>query len=154
MGVMEVLVVGDGGLREVCSEVEVFDDGLLRLIADMRETMVANEGVGLAAPQVGILKRVIVVQFQGRKVVLVNPVILETSGEMVTEEEGCLSCPHKTILVERASKVKVKGKGKRGDDIVLEEEGFIGRIIQHEVDHLEGVLIVDKGEEVSHHREL
>ena len=109
----------------------------------MTETMYASRGVGLAAVQIGILKRVIVVNVGEELVALVNPEILENEGESQMEE-GCLCLPGVLIDVKRSEKVKVKGLNEKGEEVVVDAEGLLARAFQHEVDHLNGILIIDK----------
>ncbi|MFC1617108.1 peptide deformylase, partial [Candidatus Margulisiibacteriota bacterium] len=130
-----------------------FDSSLQKLVQDMYETMAVNDGIGLAAVQVGILKNIIIASYQGKKITLINPKIEDSVGQ-ITDEEGCLSCPHKMVKVERAEKIKVKGLNKNGQEITIEAAGFMARIIQHEIDHLDGVLILEKGTIVEEHRDL
>ena len=113
------------------------------MIEDMTETMYASRGIGLAAIQIGVLKRVILVNVGEGLVVLVNPKILEDEGE-TQMEEGCLCLPGVMVEVKRSEKVKVKGLNRKGDEIVIHAEGLLARAFQHEIDHLKGVLIIDK----------
>jgi peptide deformylase len=139
---------GDPALRTRAREVAEFDASLLALVEDMRETMAAYNGVGLAANQVGVLQRVLVVdvpQEDGPRVrhALVNPVIDRRSGSE-KGEEGCLSIPGVYEQVQRALQIRVRAKDEKGAQVEFEAEGYLARAIQHEVDHLDGVLFVDR----------
>lgn len=137
---------GDRVLTKVCKEVKEVTDRTIELIDDMFETMYDADGVGLAAPQVGILKRLFVVDVTGEDpLVFINPEILETSGEQVGYE-GCLSVPGKSGKVTRPNYVKVKAFDEEMNEFTLEAEEFLARAIMHEYDHLEGHLYVEKVE--------
>ena len=137
---------GDRVLTKVCKEVKEVNDRTIELIDDMFETMYDADGVGLAAPQVGILKRLFVVDVTGEDpLVFINPEILETSGEQVGYE-GCLSVPGKSGKVTRPNYVKVKAFDEEMNEFTLEAEEFLARAIMHEYDHLEGHLYVEKVE--------
>jgi len=134
----------DPVLREVAKEVTKFNPNLKKLLKDMAETMYDAEGVGLAAPQIGISKRVIVVDVRDEHglVEMVNPVIVEQSGEQVGPE-GCLSIPNLNGEVKRADRIVVAGQNSDGEPITIEAAGFFARAFQHEVDHLNGILFTD-----------
>ncbi|HHZ00259.1 MAG TPA: peptide deformylase [Sedimentibacter sp.] len=135
---------GDEILRKKSREVPLVDDRIRILMDDMVETMYANDGVGLAAPQVGILKRVIVIDVEDGKVYkMANPKILTEAGEQ-TGEEGCLSVPEKRGLVARPMKVVVEYIDENNREQKLEAEGLLARAICHEIDHLNGVLFTDR----------
>jgi len=135
---------GDEILRKKSREVPLVDDRIRILMDDMVETMYANDGVGLAAPQVGILKRVIVIDVEDGKVYkMANPKILTEAGEQ-TGEEGCLSVPEKRGLVARPMKVSVEYIDENNQEQKLEAEGLLARAICHEIDHLNGVLFTDR----------
>jgi peptide deformylase len=119
------------------------DASLRRLIDDMIETLRAAPGVGLAAPQVAVPLRVIVIEYEGQLYVVVNPEIVKRSGE-VTDEEGCLSAPHWQGPVTRATNLVVKGRDRDWKEVRIRVEGWLARIFQHELDHLEGVLFLDR----------
>lgn len=139
---------GDPLLRKKSKEVENINDRLKLLISDMYETMYDSKGVGLAAPQVGILKRVIVIDdYEENKLAMINPVIIESTGEEVALE-GCLSVPSKQGNVKRSTFVKVEYLDETGEKKSLEAKDFFARIIQHELDHLDGILYIDKADEV------
>lgn len=134
----------DPVLREVAKEVTKFNSNLKKLLKDMAETMYDAEGVGLAAPQIGISKRVIVVDVgdENGLVEMVNPVILEREGEQIGPE-GCLSIPNLNGEVLRADRIVVQGQNSDGETFQLEATGFFARAFQHEIDHLNGVLFTD-----------
>ena len=139
-------MLGDPVLRQSADDVEVFDDELRRLIRDMFETMYVEEGIGLAAPQIGVSKRFFVMDVgeeNTRAQAIVNPVIVEESGSEKAEE-GCLSLPGLVGAVERAMEIVVEGFDPEGKPLRLEASGLVARCIQHEIDHLDGVLFIDK----------
>ncbi len=149
MPLREIVLLGDPILREKAAEVETFDDELRRLVQDMFITMAAAEGAGLAAPQVGVGKRVLVADVSGEgeeggRVALVNPTIVEVSGEEDRTAEGCLSVPGVTEVVRRPEQVVIEGFDTTGEAVRLEVEGLLSRVLQHEVDHLDGVLFFDR----------
>ena len=145
MATRKIVKIGDETLRKICRKQEKFDLRLAILLKDMADTMYKAEGVGLAAPQVGILRRVAVVDVtedhSGLKE-LVNPEIIERSGSQ-TGREGCLSIPERQGVVTRPMKVKVRYQDRHGKGMELETEGFEARAVCHELDHLDGVLYVD-----------
>lgn len=141
---LQVREIGDPVLRTKSSKIDKIDQKINNLIDNMFETMYVEDGVGLAAPQVGILKRIAVVDIrEGNKVILINPEIIEAEGKAVMEE-GCLSIPGQTGEVIRNEKIKVRSLNRKGEEIEFEASGFEARAIQHEIDHLDGVLFVDK----------
>ena len=142
MALRPIRLLGDDVLRKKAKKVEKINTFIKNLLDDMADTMYKNKGVGLAGNQVGILKRVIVVDDGDGLLQLINPVILEKEGTQI-DEEGCLSLPDIYGDVERADKIKVKAQNKQGKYIEFEAEGYLARIIQHEVDHLEGKLFSD-----------
>ncbi len=142
MALRPIRILGDDVLRKKAKKVEKINTFIKNLLDDMADTMYKNKGVGLAGNQVGILKRVIVVDDGDGLLQLINPVILEKEGTQI-DEEGCLSLPDIYGDVERADKIKVKAQNKQGKYIEFEAEGYLARIIQHEVDHLEGKLFSD-----------
>lgn len=144
MAIRNIRVKGDEILRKKCKEVDVINDRILTLLDDMIDTMYEAEGVGLAAPQVGILKRIFVIDVydgEGPRV-FINPEILEVSG-VQCGEEGCLSVPGEVAEVERPNYVKVKAFNEKGEEFILEGEELLARAICHENDHLDGVLYID-----------
>lgn len=145
MGIRKIVTIGDEALRKVCRKQEKFDFRLAVLLKDMADTMYKAEGVGLAAPQVGILRRIAVVDVtedHSGLLELVNPEIIEREGSQ-TGREGCLSVPGRQGVVTRPMKVKVRFQNRKGEWMELETEGFEARAICHETDHLDGKLYVD-----------
>ncbi len=145
MAVREIRVQGDEVLTKVCKEVKALTPRTLVLIEDMLDTMYEAQGVGLAAPQVGILKRIVVIDVGEGPVILINPEILETSGEQ-TGDEGCLSVPGLAGQVTRPNYVKVKAFDENMEEVIYEGEGLLARAFCHELDHLDGHLYVEKVE--------
>ena len=143
MAIRKIREIGDDVLEKVCKEVTDMTDRTKVLIEDMLDTMYDAMGVGLAAPQVGILKRIVVIDIGEGPIILVNPEILETAGEQ-TAEEGCLSLPGKSGTVTRPNYVKVKALNEEMEEVVYEGEGLLARAFCHEIDHLDGVLFIDK----------
>ena len=139
MAIREVREIGDDILTKQCKPVTKMTVRTQLLIADMLETMYDQMGVGLAAPQVGILKRIVTVDVGEGPIILINPEILETSGEQ-TGEEGCLSVPGKAGVVTRPQYVKVKALNENMEEVILEGEGLLARAFCHEIDHLNGKL--------------
>ena len=145
MALRKVRVMGDDVLRKKCKEVKEVNERTKVLIDDMFDTMYEENGVGLAAPQVGILKRIVVIDIGDEPLVFINPVILETSGEQ-TGDEGCLSLPGKSGTVTRPNYVKVRAFDEEMNEFELEGTELLARAICHECDHLDGILYVDKVE--------
>lgn len=145
MAVREIRVKGDDVLAKKCKEVTSMTPRTAILIEDMLDTMYEAMGVGLAAPQVGILKRIVVIDVGDGPIVLINPVILETSGEQ-TGSEGCLSVPGKAGQVTRPNYVKVKALNENMEEVIYEGEELLARAFCHEIDHLDGHLYVEKVE--------
>ena len=142
MGLRKILTDKEPALHKVCKPVEKFDRKLHCLLDDMRETLIESNGVGLAAPQVGILRRVVLVDTGEEILELVNPELLETDGEQVGAE-GCLSVPGKYGLVKRPYYAKVKAQDRFGDWFEVEGEELIGRCFCHELDHLDGIVYTE-----------
>lgn len=145
MPILSILRYPDARLHKVATPVTVFDEALKRLVADMADTMYAAPGIGLAATQVDVHKQVIVVDVSERRdslVVLVNPEIVEATGESDIEE-GCLSVPGIYELVQRAERVKVRAHDQNGKAFTLEAQGLLAVCIQHEMDHLQGKVFVE-----------
>lgn len=140
---------GDSVLRMKAREVESFDDDLRRLVERMTSLMHEASGVGLAATQVGVLQRVFVFVDEGEDRVLVNPVITKRSSESDTDDEGCLSLREVLVPVERARAVTIEGKDTAGEPVAFDLELPSARIVQHELDHLDGVLIIDRTDDES-----
>jgi peptide deformylase len=152
MTVLAIRKFGDPVLRSPGLPVVDFDDRLAKLAADMRETMLAAPGVGLAAPQVGIPRRLFTFDSGEESGAYANPEIVWRSDGIQEGEEGCLSIPGIYFPVTRATSVRVRAQSLEGDPIEREAEGFLARIFQHEIDHLDGVLFVDRLE-AEHRRE-
>ena len=153
MAIREVRKIGDPILTKVCKPVKNFDERLHILLDDMRQTLKAHDGVGLAGPQVGVLKRIFIVDFDGQYIEAINPEIIETSGEVVVNE-GCLSVPDQWYEVARPEKVTLKAQDRFGNEFVVTGQGIIARAFCHESDHLEGVLFVDRITEEEKERQL
>ncbi len=139
MGLRKILTDKESALHKVCKPVTAFDSKLHKLLEDMKETLVDSGGVGLAAPQVGILRRVVVVDLGDEILELVNPELIETDGEQ-EGPEGCLSVPGKYGLVKRPYWAKVRAQDRDGNWFEAEGEELIGRCFCHELDHLDGIL--------------
>jgi len=148
MALLELHTYPDEALRLECEPVTRFDEDLARLVGDMAQTMYAEDGVGLAAPQVGINKRLLILDVapreeRGRKLlVAVNPEVVAGEGE-IEWEEGCLSLPEVTIRMQRQATVTVKAQDLQGQEYEVEAEGLLAVALQHEIDHLDGVLLID-----------
>lgn len=146
MAIRNIRILGDEILRKKCRPVEVIDERITTLIDDMIETMRSADGVGLAAPQVGVLKRIAVVEVDDKLYVLINPEIINQKGS-VTDVEGCLSFPGKYGMVTRPKQVTVKALDRNGKEFTVTGEGMLGKALCHEIDHLDGIMYVDKVEE-------
>lgn len=161
MALRNILTIGEDRLRKHCRTVTVFDDRLHQIIDDMRDTLINSGGVGLAAPQVGILRRVVLVMDTNKEelsdeeqiIELVNPEIIEVSGTQ-TGAEGCLSVPNEFGIVTRPENVTVKAQDRYGNEFIVSGYGLTARCFCHECDHLEGVLFVDKVERMLSPEEL
>ena len=150
MALRTIRIQGDPVLTKVCRPIPEVTDRIRTLAEDMLETMYEANGVGLAAPQVGILRRICVIDvMDGDPIILINPEIIETAGEQ-TDEEGCLSIPGKCASVTRADYVKVKSFDMELNPVIIEGEGLRARALQHEIDHLDGVLYGDRANEPYH----
>ena len=143
MAIRNVFVLGDDVLRKKAKVVKKIDKRILELLDDMVDTLHEKDGVGLAAPQVGILKRVLVVDVGEGPIELINPIITSKEGEQLFME-GCLSYPGHFGYVERPAKVKVEALDREGNEVEIEGEGILAVVICHETDHLNGVMFVDK----------
>ncbi|MDD5796079.1 MAG: peptide deformylase [Oscillospiraceae bacterium] len=139
MAIRQIVKEGDPVLNKKCREVVKFDDRLAMILDDMKETLALAEGVGLAAPQVGILRRIVVVDVGEGPIELVNPVITEQSGEQ-EGLEGCLSCPGEWGITRRPMYVTVKAQDRNGKEFTVSGEGLLAKAFCHELDHLEGIL--------------
>ena len=142
MGIRKILTDKDPALHKVCRPVVNFDKRLHKLLDDMRETLIESQGVGLAAPQVGILRRVVLVDTGDEILELVNPTMLETDGEQIGAE-GCLSVPGKYGIVKRPYTAKVRALDRYGDWYEAEGEELIARCFCHELDHLDGIVYTE-----------
>ena len=151
MAIRNIVKLGDDVLRKVCRTQMTFDDKLATTLDDMAETMYKAEGVGLAAPQIGILRRYCVVDVGDGIIELVNPVIESMSGEQ-TGEEGCLSIPNRYESVTRPMTVTVRAQDRKGNSFTITAEGFKARALCHEIDHLDGILYIDKTDKKIRHR--
>ena len=148
MALLEIKTAGDPVLKEHCAEVTKIDKRLRKLLDDMAETMYANEGVGIAAPQVGIPIRAVVVDVDKKRYDLINPVITYREGSAI-DSEGCLSCPNLYGDVERAEKIRVKYTTRFNKEKEIEADGLLARCIQHEIDHLNGQLFIDIAQNIT-----
>ena len=145
MAIRSIRTIGDEVLKKECKAVTEVTDHTLELIEDMFDTMYSAGGVGLAAPQVGILKRIVVIDCGDDPLLLINPEVLETSGEQ-TGQEGCLSVPGKAGIVTRPNYAKVKAYNEDMEEFIVEGEELLARALLHEIDHLDGHLYVEKVE--------
>jgi peptide deformylase len=149
MSLLKIRYYPDAVLKAKAKKITIFDSSVRKLAQDMLDTMYENDGVGLAAPQVGVSKRMMVIDVSGedetpRPIVFINPEIIERDGEM-TGQEGCLSFPDVFFEVKRASKVVVKFQNLKGQTLKLTADGnLLSRAIQHEIDHLDGELFIDR----------
>ena len=149
MAIREILTYPNPFLRRTVAPVKVLDDALQTTIEDMTETMYAEPGVGLAATQIGVDQRIIVFDVSPsdgprHPDALINPEIVFEEGRQLSENEGCLSVPEFRSDVERFYKVKVRGMNRKGEPVELEAEGFPSIVLQHEIDHLNGILFIDR----------
>ena len=143
MAIRKIVELGDPVLRKKSRRVDKFDKREWMLLKDMAETMYDAEGVGLAAPQVGILKRMVVIDIGDGLIELINPEIVSAEG-FQTGPEGCLSVPGRRGKVERPVKVTVTAQDRKGREFTIEGEGLMARALCHEIDHLDGIVYVDK----------
>lgn len=143
MAKRNIVKLGDNVLRKVCRTQLNFDEKLHQTLDDMKETMYDAEGVGLAAPQVGILRRYCVIDVGDGIIELINPVITEKSEETQTGNEGCLSIPNRSEVVTRPLSVSVRAQNRYGENITVTGEGLKARALCHEIDHLDGILYID-----------
>jgi peptide deformylase len=141
---LDIRTFGDPVLKTRAAPVDTFDESLSRLTEDMLSTMRENDGVGLAANQVGRLKRVLVASVDDEDYVIVNPVLSEKSETTERGTEGCLSIPGINVDVDRATVVTVSGQNASGEPVQIQAQDMLARVLQHEVDHLDGVLILDR----------
>lgn len=143
MALRNIRIYDDEILRKKSRKVDKITKRVIELIEDMKQTMYENDGVGLAGPQVGVLKRVVVVDVGEGPLAIINPEIIYTEGKEV-DVEGCLSIPGRQGLVERPKKVKVKALNEEGKEVIIKGEGLLARALCHEIDHLDGILYIDK----------
>lgn len=141
---LEIKKYPDSIMGEKCQEVEKIDDEILKLIEEMKKKMIESEGVGLAANQVGIGKKIIIVQTEKGPEALINPKILKKSRETEISEEGCLSLPGVRLDIKRAKEVLIEALDTDGKFLQIEAKNLPARIFQHEIDHIEGCLIIDR----------
>jgi len=151
MAIYRIVEMGDPILREKARLVPKITPNVIKLLDNMAETMYDAEGVGLAAPQVGVSKRIVVIDTGDGLFELINPEIVEKEGTAI-ESEGCLSIPGVSGEVERAYRVVVKALNREGEECRYQGEGLQARAFQHELDHLEGILFVDKATKISKHK--
>ena len=143
MAVLPIVKIGDPILETRAQEVPRITKKITKLVEDMIETMYEANGAGLAAPQVGVNKRIIVVDLGEGPVCLINPVVQSAQGEEI-DVEGCLSIPERWVYVKRAAEIEVTGLNEKGKPVRVKAEGFLARALQHEIDHLDGILILDR----------
>ena len=147
MALRNILTEENEVLRKQSKTVKNFDEKLWELLDDMQETMYQNDGCGIAAPQVGVLKRVVIVDACNMRMELINPEIIAQSGEQTTEE-GCLSVANHTGLVTRPYEVTVKAQDRYGNKFTISVENVMSTVFCHELDHLDGILFIDKAEKL------
>ena len=147
MALRNIFTEGDDILRKKSRKVEKINEKVIEILDDMIDTMREHYCIGIAAPQVGILKSMFVVELDDKLYELINPEILEMKGE-VEEEEGCLSVPNKVGMVKRPEYVKIKGLNRYGEEVFYEAEGLLAKAFCHENDHLSGILYIDKAKNV------
>lgn len=154
MALREIITEGEPLLRRKSREVTAFDEKLGELLDDMAQTMAKADGVGLAAPQVSILRRIVVIDVGDEHglIELVNPEIVSVKGKQ-TSKEGCLSCPGQWGYVDRPAKVKVRAKDRHGKEFEITGEELLAVALCHEIDHLDGVLFIDKAKELFNERQ-
>lgn len=143
MALRQIVQIGEPVLRKTCKPVEKIDEKIIQLLDDMADTMYEADGVGLAAPQVGILKRIAIIDIGDGIIELINPEIIDTKGKQ-TDDEGCLSVINQSGPVTRPYYVKVRAMNRNGQVFEIEGEELLARAFCHEIDHLDGVLFVDK----------
>ncbi|MBR5468427.1 MAG: peptide deformylase [Firmicutes bacterium] len=146
MAIRKIRISTDEVLRKVCKPVKEITPNVLTLLDDMADTMYDANGVGLAAPQVGVLKRVVVIDIGEGLIELINPEFIEVSGSQ-TDHEGCLSIPGHSAPVERPNYAKVRAFDREGREIIVEGKELMARALCHEIDHLDGILYIDKAME-------
>lgn len=147
MAIRNIVKKGDETLRKKCFEVTEFNEKLHTLLDDMKDTLILSEGVGLAAPQIGVLRRIFIVKYEKYYFECVNPKMLEMKGKCI-DKEGCLSVPNTSGDVERPTKIKISFQDRNGEEHILKVSGFLARIFCHEYDHLDGILYIDKAKNI------
>jgi peptide deformylase len=149
MAVRKILIFGDKNLEKVSRKIEKIDDEIIALIADLRDTLNNAGGVGLAAPQIGVLKKVIFINLMddSGEIVLINPRIIKKSGRD-KDSEGCLSYPGYEGIVERPKRVTVRGMDANGNEVEVKAEELLARVFCHEIDHLEGILYTQRAKKI------
>lgn len=143
MGLLQIRKYGDKILKKKAKKITKIDENTVRLAHDMAETMRLGQGIGLAANQVGVLKRIIVIEADfenGQVLALINPKIAKKSRDKSIDKEGCLSFPDIFLDIKRSNRVKVKAKNVKGEKVIIDADGLLARALQHEIDHLNGIL--------------
>ncbi len=144
MATLDIKKYPESILRKKCQEIKEITPEIKELILNMAETMLKNQGIGLAAPQVGVLKKLIVVRIEKGPLAFINPKIIKKSKETEIGEEGCLSFPGIWLKIKRAKGVEIESLNEMGEKICFKTEGLPARIFQHEIDHLDGILFIDR----------
>ena len=147
MALLIIRKLKDKILKKKAKKVKKIDEETIKLAYDMAETMKLGQGIGLAANQVGVLKRIIVVEsdFQKQEVLaLINPKVIKKSREKTIDKEGCLSFPKVYLDIKRSNGIKVKAKNIKGEKVIIEADGILARVLQHEIDHLDGILFYQR----------
>ena len=147
MAILNIIKEGDPVLRKKCRPVEEITPRILQLLDDMHDTLEKAQGVGLAAPQIGVMRRIVIVEIEDKKYEMINPEIIETKGKQ-EEIEACLSVPEKFGLVKRPQWVKVRATDRNGKVYEVSGNGLMARCFCHELDHLDGTLYIDKAIEM------
>lgn len=140
--ILPLVIYPDDRLKQICTPVTEFNENLIEFVNDMFATQYKNEGIGLAAPQVGVLKRIITIDIDNNPIVLINPEIIEKQG-LTAIEEGCLSIPDVRAKVDRFAELTVKAQNVKGEFFELKADDLLAICIQHEIDHINGVLFID-----------
>ena len=151
MAVYQVLTLPDETLRSKAMPVASINAGVIRVLDNMKDTLYAFDGVGLAAPQIGVSKRIVIVDPGDNLYEMINPEIIYKEGSALGSE-GCLSIPNVRGMVPRSLNIKVKGLNRRGEEVVVEASGLLARVFQHEIDHLDGILFIDKATNIKRKR--
>jgi len=141
---IKIIKYPESVLRKKCEEIEKITEEIKELIGDMKRIMIENKGIGLAAPQIGESKRIIVIMTEKGPEAFVNPKIIDKSQETEIMEEGCLSFPGLFFKIKRAKDIKIKATNINGNTVEISADGMLARIFQHEIDHLDGILFVDR----------